>query len=595
MEYLQNLLETWWSSTLAAGSEVSSDGGPLRKAEVLMASLPPRDVAWCVVELMNRVDPGQLGGGRSLPQASTEELRSQALLAAWLRATAKAAVSPPAPPAGEHPTDAAEQAEEAPVSRRRPGRAEQTGGETVNSPPAADAALGPAGQSERACGPGEVDSQVPADDEELLDKIEDLYRQLPVDSVQRCQVLAWLAWDDGPGLERWVELVIDDPPLFPDGLRIFFEPLLRREDVVADRLYPRLLQAVSRLDLATAVLDLANYFFRHRDVRPHPAQSRLRPLSQLLADVTQQLLQLESAPLQSGIPREKISQVINESVGLLSALCDCLALIGDASVAGKLYPCLEIRHRRVQLEAAYALASLGQEDGKNRLIQLAAEPLVRRRVLSYAESLGCLSDIDPQYQTPAAVAESQLVLSLAHPQNLGLAPKSTKLLDQRTQHWPGYEQPIECFLFQFEYPFSEHTYRNVGIVGPATHSFSANLSELSVEDQYAVFAGWQVEHPEIYIVSRHDFGPQQAGTLARLQRRMQDQQLEGVQPELLGYCLGGWVLVARGLKAGQSGWAIADAQDCYWLPDAGGFAAFDAALAWYFWLGRTLLRQFNPA
>jgi hypothetical protein len=107
-----------------------------------------------------------------------------------------------------------------------------------------------------------------------------------------------------------------------------------------------------------------------------------------LADVTQQLLRIESAPLSSGIPPQQLSRVINDSVGLISSLCDFLALQGDVSIVGKLYPCLELRHRRVQVEAAYALATLGEKAGQERLIALAEEPLVRRRVLAYCEPLG---------------------------------------------------------------------------------------------------------------------------------------------------------------------------------------------------------------
>jgi len=321
----------------------------------------------------------------------------------------------------------------------------------------------------------------------------------------------------------------------------------------------------------------------------------LGPLSQLLANVTQQLLRIEAAPLAAGIPPEQLSRVINDSVGLVSALCDFLALQGDVSVVGKLYPCLELRHRRVQVEAAYALATLGEEAGKERLIALADEPLVRRRVLAYCEPLGLLSKVPAEFQTKAAIAESELVLSLAHPQNMGLAPHSTKLLDQRTQSWPGYEHPVDCYLFEFVYPFTDQPYRNVGIVGPVTHSFSAVLCELSVDDLYAVFAGWHVSHPEIYAMEAAQFGPQQAGTLARLKRRLTDHGVEQVEPHLLGHFFAEWVLVGRGRRADEAGWVVAGPDVPLWLPDNGGFASLDAGLVWYFWLGRTLLHQFNAA
>lgn len=430
--------------------------------------------------------------------------------------------------------------------------------------------------------------------ETVLRRIEARYGRLPVDDGERCQLLAWLAWGDEACLQVWCQLLKHDPPRHEVGIREVFAPLFRRPDPPVAVLFPSLLEAISELGLATAILDLANYLYRQKQTRPHPASSRLMPLSQLLANVTQQLLRLEAAPLAAGIPPEQVSRVINDSVGLISALCDFLALQGDVSIVGKLYPCLELRHRRVQVEAAYALATLGEKEGRERLVALAGEPLVRRRVLAYCQPLGLLPEVPAEHQTNIAMAESELVLSLAHPQNLGLAPYSTRLLDQRTQCWPGYEQPIECFLFEFEYPFTDHPYRNVGIVGPVTHSFSAVLCELSVEELYAIFAGWHVSHPEIYAIESAQFGPQQAGTLARLIRRLTDHGVEKVEPRLLGHFFDEWILVGRGNRGEDTGWVVAGPDGPIWLPDNGGFEGLDAVLVWYFWLGRTLLKQFNP-
>lgn len=428
---------------------------------------------------------------------------------------------------------------------------------------------------------------------QVLDRLEHLYKNWSADDRNRCQLLAWLATGNQECLQLWTKLLKEDPPRHDAGVREIFAPLFRRSDSVVSALFPDLLEAISDLGLATAILDLSNFLYREQGVRPHPASSRLQPLSQLLANVTQQLMRVEAAPLAAGIAPEQVSRVINDSVGLISALCDFLALHGDAGMVGKLYPCLELRHRRVQVEAAYALATLGEKTGAERLVSLAAEPLVRRRALAYCQPLGLLDQVDPEFKTKSAAAESQLVLSLAHPQNLGLAPRSTLLLDQRLLCWPGYDSAVECFLFEFEYPFTENPYRNVGIVGPVTHSFSAVLTDLSVDDLYSVFAGWHVSHAEIFAISAAQFGPQQAGTLGRLQRRLSDQGLEDVAPELLGHFFDEWILVARARRGEVLGWSIAGPNGPLWLPDDGGFQCLSAELAWYFWVGRTLLGQFN--
>ena len=67
----------------------------------------------------------------------------------------------------------------------------------------------------------------------------------------------------------------------------------------------------------------------------------------------------------------------DEGVSLAVSLCDALALIGDASSTARLREAHEIRHRRLRVEAAAALARLGDEEGEKSLIELAAEPVAR--------------------------------------------------------------------------------------------------------------------------------------------------------------------------------------------------------------------------
>lgn len=565
LDQLRQTIEQWWTAEVPLAVSGQTSSGQWWALELALKQLPAPAVAevlldWWETAGRMSVEPPTTGSADQEPATSEEAglatamKKRRALLEAWVR------------------------------SAERQALAEDTEAE---APDAGNAAIA-AAEATR----GTEDARALSN--ATLSRMEAAYRELVADAPERCLLLARLAWGDEAALRCFVRLMAADPPRYEEGLRQVLTPLLRRSDLPVEVLFPELLGAMSELGLATAILDFANYLYRERGVRPHPASPRLQPLAQLLADVTQQLLRIEAAPLSAGIPVDRISQVINDSVGLISALCDFLALHGDTTVATKLFPCLEMRHRRVQTEAAYALAALGQEIGRDRLVALAAEPLVRRRVLAYAQPLGLTERIDADFQTAAALAESELVLYLAHPQNMGLAPKNTTLLDERRLNWPGYEQPVDCFLFQFEYPFSENPYRNIGIVGPVTQSFSIDLSELASEDLYSVFAGWHVSHPEIYPLLAADFGPQQNGAVARLQRRLHDQQVESIEPELLGRCLEQWVLVARGRRGSDEGWAVTSEQEPLWLPDDAGWANLDATSIWYFWLGRTLLKQFNP-
>src|SRR6185312_3349414 len=130
---------------------------------------------------------------------------------------------------------------------------------------------------------------------------------------------------------------------------------------------------------------------------------------------------------------------------------DALALIGDKSAVGKLYQALRVGHRRLRTEAAAALARLGEAQGADELAQLAAEPIARLRVLAYTDELGLKEKIDPQYTTAVARAEAELCVWLAEPTQYGVPPTSCELFDCRRQHWPGFDDPVDCFLFQFQY------------------------------------------------------------------------------------------------------------------------------------------------
>ncbi len=80
------------------------------------------------------------------------------------------------------------------------------------------------------------------------------------------------------------------------------------------------------------------------------------------------------------------------------------------------------------------------------------------------------------------------------------APHEMELIDSRTQYWPSYEEPRDCYLFRYTYIVPSGQLSNVGIAGPLTCAFNSDLANLPPDDIYAVFAGWQAEHEDIYEV-----------------------------------------------------------------------------------------------
>ena len=294
------------------------------------------------------------------------------------------------------------------------------------------------------------------------------------------------------------------------------------------------------------------------------------------------------------MPAAALAAQVQEGVALAVAACDALAQIGDASVVGKLYQALELSHRRVRAEAAHALARLGEQAGVDTLVTLAAEPVVRLRVLTYAEELGLLDKIDPTYRTAEARAEAELALWLAQPSQLGYPPTHCELLDTRLIYWPGYDEPIQCSLFRFTYQFGDRGFSNIGIAGPLVHAFAADLLDLPADDLYAAFAGWQAEHAEIYELELERLDEAQRVDVFRLERRLRDEGCEAVEPLKLGHFFGEKALVAKVLRQGQPGVAVAGPDQIYWLPLSSNRRAPGPDEAYWIYKGRRLLRAFNP-
>ena len=62
----------------------------------------------------------------------------------------------------------------------------------------------------------------------------------------------------------------------------------------------------------------------------------------------------------------------------------------------------------VQSEAAGALARLGDDQGKVRLLELLKEPAARLRVIQYAEELGFGEEVESEFRTANAASEAEL-------------------------------------------------------------------------------------------------------------------------------------------------------------------------------------------
>lgn len=429
--------------------------------------------------------------------------------------------------------------------------------------------------------------------------LEFLYAALEAHSPARAALLGWLAKRGGDEeLALLAQLLVADPPQSDSDVVRALAPLFQRRDLPVGAIFPSLFDALAHPQLAAPVIDLANYLARQKLVHQHPAADRSTQLASLLGEVVQSLARLAEDPRSTGLSAVEISRRVAGSVALAVSLCDALALLGDKAAIGKLHQALALSHRRVRTEAAAALARLGDDAGVTELVNLAEEPVARLRVLAYAKELGLLDKIGPEWQTPVARAAAELAVWLAEPTQFGIPPAAIELFDEREQFWPGYTEPIDCFLFRFTYAVTiegegERSFSNIGIAGPLTHAFLADLTDLSPDDIYAAFAGWQAEHEEIreYDVAR--LSKSERLEADRLVRRLHDAGYTAIEPQRMGYFFGEKALVALARHGGLAGVAVVDFQEIAFFPERHSQRPLGVIECFSIYKGRKLLRSFN--
>lgn len=434
--------------------------------------------------------------------------------------------------------------------------------------------------------------------QDVRERLVDLHAAWKNSPPARDAILTVLACSAAPKeLAAFAELAASAPPHSHDGAAVAFAPLFQSMAYDPSPLFPKLFETLASPFAATAALDLSNFVTRHEMVDQHPATPRVEPLAKLLGDISLRLDRLHENPQAESDDPDEVASTIAESVGLAVALCDALALIGDESVTPKLYQAFEVRHRRLRTEAAAALARLGDEKGAAELVQLAAEPVARLRVIAYCEELGLADQLAGEYLTDVARAEAELAVALAQPTYYGIPPSKFELLHQREMHWPGYDEPVDCFLFEFAYtvktPSGEsQAFRNIGIAGPMAHAIlSADLTQLSPDDIYALFAGWCAEHEDIFEVDLHEIDNQI--DVDRLSRKIRDADFDAVVPVALHSFFNEKVLIANAVADGAAGVVAMGSDDHVWLPRAEVASPPGPVEAYHVFKGRRLLRSFN--
>jgi hypothetical protein len=428
---------------------------------------------------------------------------------------------------------------------------------------------------------------------QAYDRLSEVDAQAAAHILQILAAQGVAADGDEESIDSLAGILVDSPPNDWQWVALGISPLWKANAEQLELFFDRLHDGFVHPTTLAVLLDLANFSVRKRILNQHPWENKRNELSSLLSAVIAQLEKLEKEPKKFGPSVEEVQRILADSVALTISLCDALGQIGDPQSIPVLSTALDLSHRRIQTEAAGALARLGDALGHRRIIELANDSVARQRAVAYAEELGFAEEIDESLRYPVALAESALAAWLAAPPQFGFPPTSLEHIDSRTLFWPSFEEPQDCFLFRFSYELPIGTISNIGMSGPVTHAFQADLANLPIDDIYAAFAGWQAEHEEIFEVPLALLNQAQRREADAFIAHFEDLGFEVTEGIALTFFLGEMALLAKLTQDGRQLCGITDGSESLRYPVTNSPTSISPEVVLSIYRGRKLLRSFN--
>jgi hypothetical protein len=157
--------------------------------------------------------------------------------------------------------------------------------------------------------------------------------------------------------------------------------------------------------------------------------------------------------------------------------------------------------RGVQMEAAWAAAKLGREEGFRRLTAQCLSIHNSRKAKHYLVELNREDLIPAKANAPDFSALAEFSEWLAHPNELGRVADCLEIVDHRELPWPPGREPKPFWLIRFVArgeSVLDADDEGCGLVGSITFSmFSYNLHERPPEDGYAIHCYWEMQHQKL--------------------------------------------------------------------------------------------------
>lgn len=398
--------------------------------------------------------------------------------------------------------------------------------------------------------------------------------------------------------EAALRMVVDalalDPPSHPEQIDAALAEWFAMPRATLLRFIPELTPALSQPACMAGVLDLMNWSVRSGLSSHHPAADREIELAQALTAVVARLQEFVGAAVEEP---EAVSRAreIERAVSLCVALIDALGWMKSDRGRDALGEALLLPHRRIQTEAAAALARRGDPRGAERLAELAVDPASRLRAKKYARELGLEDRLPPQAQGEIANYEAELAAWLAHPRAMGMAPTRMEFVARRKLPWAASDQPVDYVMFRVEYRLGSAWYENLAFAGPTPFATSSDLTRLSFYDACALVMGAHAEHDSI---RRWTVDPAELSRWTGALEQLADEGMSLESPDFVADFFEERCLVGEFVRAGVRGRAVivrGEPGIGYWIPADEVQRPLTAEETFAVWMGRRFFESFGFA
>lgn len=397
---------------------------------------------------------------------------------------------------------------------------------------------------------------------------------------------------DEAALGLVVESLSNDPPTNPEQVDAALAEWFALPRETLERFVPELIGALAHPACMGGALDVMNWSVRTGLLSRHPAADREAALAQALTAVVARLQEFVGAAVEESEAPARARE-IERAVSLCVALIDALGWMKSPAGRDALGEALLLPHRRIQTEAAAALARRGDSRGIERLAELAVDPASRLRAKKYARELGLEDRLPPQARGEIANYEAELAAWLAHPRAMGMAPTRMEFVARRKLPWAAAEQPVDYILFRVEYRLGTAWYENLTFAGPTPFATSSDLTRLSIYDACALVMGTHSEHDSI---RRWSVDPAELSRWTATLDRLADEGVTLENPDFVADFFEERCFVGEFRRDGVRGRAVivrGEAGLGYWLPLEDAPRPLTADETFAVWKGRKFFEAFG--